>query len=95
MKWSQTHLFTLKEAPSDAEIPSHKLMVRAGLIKKLAPGIHTYGNMGLRAIRKFEEIVREELHKANGIEILMPVVQPRELWEETEKFDASLFQLLR
>jgi prolyl-tRNA synthetase len=63
MKWSQTHIFTLKEAPSDAEIPSHKLMVRAGFIKKLAPGLYTYGNLALRAIRKFENIIREELAK--------------------------------
>lgn len=86
VKWSQTHLFTLKEAPSDAEIPSHQLMMRSGFMKKLGPGLYTYGAIGLRAIRKFEEIVREELHKANGIEILMPVVQPRELWEETERW---------
>lgn len=86
LRWSQTHLFTLKEAPSDAEIPSHKLMMRSGFMKKLGPGLYTYGAIGLRAIRKFEEIVREELHKANGIEILMPVVQPRELWEETDRW---------
>lgn len=86
LKWSQTHLFTLKEAPSDAEIPSHKLMMRSGFMKKLGPGLYSYGAIGLRAIRKFEEIVREELHKANGIEILMPVVQPRELWEETDRW---------
>lgn len=86
MKWSQTHLFTLKEAPSDAEIPSHKLMVRAGLMKKLAPGIHTYGHMGLRAIRKFENIIREELGKSNCVEILMPMVHPKELWSETNRW---------
>lgn len=86
LRWSQTHLFTLKEAPSDAEIPSHQLMMRSGFMKKLGPGLYTYGAIGLRAIRKFEEIVREELHKANGIEILMPVVQPRELWEETDRW---------
>ncbi len=86
LRWSQTHLFTLKEAPSDAEIPSHKLMMRSGFMKKLGPGLYTYSAIGLRAIRKFEEIVREELHKANGIEILMPVVQPRELWEETNRW---------
>ncbi len=86
MKWTQTHLFTYKEAPSDAEIPSHKLMMRAGLIKKLAPGIYTYSNMGLRAIRKFENIIREELNKLNAIEILMPMVQPKELWTETNRW---------
>ena len=86
LKWSQTHLFTLKEAPTDAEIPSHKLMMRSGFMKKLGPGLYSYGAIGLRAIRKFEEIVREELHAAGGIEILMPVVQPRELWEETDRW---------
>jgi prolyl-tRNA synthetase len=86
MKWTKTHLFTLKEAPSDAEIPSHKLMVRAGFIKKLAPGLYTYGAMGLRAIRKFENIIREELEKEGCIEILMPMVHPKELWTETNRW---------
>jgi len=86
LKWSQTFLHTLKEAPADAEIPSHKLMIRSGLIKKLAPGMYTYGALGLRAIRKFENILREELHKAGCVEILMPMVQPRELWEETNRW---------
>lgn len=87
MKWSQSHLYTLKEAPNDAEIPSHKLMIRAGMIKKLAPGIYTYGTLALRAIRKFEMIVREELQKRGAQEVLMPMVQPRELWEETNRWD--------
>lgn len=86
MKWSQTHIYTLKEAPADAEIPSHKLLVRSGFLKKVAPGIFTYGNMGLRAIRKFEGIIREELDKRGGIEVLMPMVQPKELWEETNRW---------
>lgn len=86
MKWSQTHIVTFKEAPSDAEIPSHKLMIRAGMIKKLAPGMYTYGPLGLRAIRKFENIIREELDRRGGIEVLMPMVQPRELWEETNRW---------
>ncbi len=86
MKWTQSHICTLKEAPSDAEIISHKLMIRAGIIKKVAPGIYTYGPLGLRAIRKFENIIREELNKKNAIEILMPMVQPRELWEETNRW---------
>lgn len=87
MKWSKTHLFTLKEAPSDAEIPSHKLMIRGGFIRKLAPGLYTYGNMGLRAIRKFEAIIREELEKEGAIEILMPMVHPKELWMETNRWN--------
>ena len=86
MKWSQTHIATLKEAPADAEIPSHKLMVRGGYIKKLAPGIYTYGNLALRAIRKFENILREELNKRGCVEVLMPVVHPQELWEETGRW---------
>ncbi len=86
MKWSQAHICTLKEAPSDAEIVSHKLMIRAGMIKKVAPGIYTYGPLGLRAIRKFENIIRDELNKKNALEILMPMVQPRELWEETNRW---------
>ena len=95
MKWTQTHLFTLKEAPSDAEIPSHKLMVRAGLIKKLAPGMHTYGNFALRAIRKFENIIREELDNRGCTEILMPMVHPRELWEETNRWEEMGAGLLK
>ena len=86
MKWSQAHICTLKEAPSDAEIVSHKLMIRAGMIKKVAPGIYTYGPLGLRAIRKFENIIRQELNKKNALEVLMPMVQPRELWEETNRW---------
>jgi prolyl-tRNA synthetase len=95
LRWTQTHLFTLKEAPQDAEIPSHKLMVRAGLIKKLAPGIFTYGNLGLRAIRKFENIVREELDKRGCTEVLMPMVHPRELWEETNRWSEMGAGLLK
>lgn len=87
MKWSQTHLYTSKEAPSDADIISQKLFMRAGMIKKLAPGIFTYGPIFLRALRKFESIIRDELGKRGGVEVLMPMVQPRELWEETGRWD--------
>lgn len=86
MKWTKTHIYTLKEAPSDAEIPSHKLMVRSGFVKKLAPGLYTYGALALRAIRKFENIIREELAKEDAIEILMPVVHPKEIWAETNRW---------
>ena len=86
MKWTQSHIYTLKEAPSDAEIPSHKLLIRAGLVKKLGPGLYTYGSLALRSIRKFENIIREELDKRGGVEILMPMVHPRELWEETNRW---------
>lgn len=95
MKWTKTHLFTLKEAPSDAEIPSHKLMVRGGFIKKLSPGLYSYGFMGLRAIRKFENIIREELNKIDCIEILMPVVHPKELWSETNRWNEMGAGLLK
>lgn len=86
MKWTKTHLYTLKEAPSDAEIPSHKLLVRSGFIKKLAPGLYSYGFLALRAIRKFENIIRQELNKDGAIEILMPVVHPKEIWAETNRW---------
>lgn len=86
MRWSKSHLFTLKDAPNDAEIPSHKLMARAGLIKKVAPGIYTYGNLALRAIRKFENIIRQELDKRGCQEVLMPMVHPAELWQETNRW---------
>ncbi|MES2855552.1 MAG: proline--tRNA ligase [Bdellovibrionota bacterium] len=86
VKWSKTHLYTLREAPTDAEIPSHQLMVRAGLIRKVAPGMYTYGNFALRAIRKFESIVRDELDSRGCQEILMPMVHPAELWQETGRW---------
>ncbi len=95
MKWTKTHLFTLKEAPADAEIPSHRLLVRSGFIKKLAPGLHTYGALALRAIRKFENIIREELEKDGAIEILMPMVQPKELWMETNRWNEMGAGLLK
>jgi prolyl-tRNA synthetase len=85
-RWSESFLFTLKEAPNDAEIPSHKLMIRAGLIKKLAPGMYTFGSVGLRALRKFENVIREELDQTGALEVLMPIVHPRELWEETNRW---------
>ncbi len=86
MRWNQAHIFTLKEAPSDAEIPSHKWLVRGGFIKKLAPGIYSYSHLALRAIRKFERIIREELNQRGCTEILMPIVQPQSLWEETGRW---------
>lgn len=95
MKWTQSHIYTLKEAPADAEIISHKLMVRAGMIKKVAPGIYTYSYLGLRAIRKFESIIREELDKRSCTEVLMPMVQPRELWEETNRWSEMGSGLLK
>lgn len=95
MKASQFFISTLKEAPADAEIVSHQLMTRAGLIKKLGAGIYSYMPMGLRVIRKVEAIVREEMNRAGAIEMSMPVIQPAELWQETGRFDAMGPELLR
>ena len=95
MKASQFLISTLKEAPSDAEVASHKLMMRAGMIKKLGAGIYTYMPMGLRVIRKVEAIVREEMNRAGAIEMTMPVIQPAELWQETGRFTTNGPELLR
>ncbi|RRS04536.1 proline--tRNA ligase [Aquabacterium soli] len=95
MKASQFFISTLKEAPADAEIVSHKLMMRAGFIKKLGAGLYNYMPMGLRTIRKVEAIIRDELNKAGAIELVMPVVQPAELWQETGRFDKMGEELLR
>jgi hypothetical protein len=78
MRWSQTFIPTLKESPSDAEIISHKLLLRAGLVRKLTGGLYTFLPMGLRVLRKIEQIIREELNRAGGIEVLMPALQPPE-----------------
>jgi prolyl-tRNA synthetase len=95
MKASQFFISTLKEAPADAEIVSHKLMMRAGFIKKLGAGLYNYMPMGLRTIRKVEGIIREEMTRAGAVELLMPVVQPAELWQETGRFDKMGPELLR
>lgn len=95
MRASRFFISTLKEAPSDAEIVSHKLMMRAGMIKRLGSGIYTYMPIGLRVIRKVEAIVREEMNRANGIELLMPLVQPAELWQETGRWDKMGPELMR
>lgn len=95
MKASQFLISTLKEAPADAEVVSHKLMMRAGMIKKLGAGIYNYMPMGLRVIRKVEAIVRDEMNRAGAMETTMPVVQPAELWQETGRFDKMGPELLR
>ncbi|MEY2617042.1 MAG: Global synthesis factor [Pseudomonadota bacterium] len=95
MKASQFLISTLKEAPADAEVASHRLMTRAGMIKKLGAGIYTYMPMGLRVIRKVEAIVREEMDRAGAVECTMPVVQPAELWQETGRFGKMGPELLR
>jgi prolyl-tRNA synthetase len=95
MKASQFHISTLKEAPTDAEIASHRLMTRAGMIKKLAGGVYNYMPMGLRVIRKIENIIREEMNSAGAIELLMPVIQPAELWMESGRWEQYGPELLR
>ncbi|MBA4114463.1 MAG: proline--tRNA ligase [Verminephrobacter sp.] len=95
MKATQFFISTLKEAPADAEVVSHQLMMRAGLIKKLGAGIYSYMPMGLRVIQKVEAIVREEMNRAGAVELAMPVVQPAELWQETGRFGSMGPELLR
>ena len=95
MRLSQFHLATVKEVPADAEISSHQLMIRAGMIRKLAAGLYTWSPLGLRVLRKVEQIVREEMNRAGAIEMLMPSVQPRELWEETGRWQKFGGQLLK
>ena len=95
MRTSQFFISTLKEAPSDAEIVSHKLMLRAGLVKRLAGGIYTWMPIGLRILRKVENIVRQEMDRTGGIELLMPAVQPAELWQESGRWEKYGPELLR
>ena len=95
MKASQFLISTLKEAPADAEVVSHQLMTRAGMIKRLGAGIYTYMPMGLRVIRKVEAIVREEMNRAGAVELLMPVVQPAEYWQETGRWEQMGPELMR
>jgi len=95
MRYSHYFLPTLKEIPSEAEVPSHQLMFRAGMIRKLAAGIYSYLPFGLRAIRKVELIIREEMNRAGAIEVLLPFVQPGELWQESHRWDAYGKELLR
>ena len=95
MRASQFFIATLKEAPADAEVVSHKLMLRAGMIKRLAAGIYTWMPMGLRVMRKVERIVREEMDRAGAIELFMPAVQPAELWQESGRWEKYGPELLR
>ncbi|HUH30252.1 MAG TPA: proline--tRNA ligase [Rhodanobacter sp.] len=95
MRLSQFHLATVKEVPADAEIASHRLMLRAGMIRKLASGLYTWSPLGLRVLRKVEAVVREEMDRAGAIEMLMPAIQPRELWDETGRWEKFGGQLLK
>ncbi len=95
MHLSQFHLRTTKETPADAELVSHQLMLRAGMIRKLAAGLYTWSPLGLRVLRKVETVVREEMDRAGAIEMMMPTIQPRELWEETGRWEKFGGQLLK
>jgi prolyl-tRNA synthetase len=95
MRLSQFHLRTVKETPADAEIVSHQLMLKAGMLRKLAAGIYTWSPLGLRVLRKVEAVVREEMDRAGAVELLMPTIQPQELWEETGRWQKFGGQLLK
>ena len=95
MRLSRFHLATVKEVPADAEIASHRLMLRAGMLRKLAAGIYTWTPLGLRVLKKVENIVREEMDRAGALEMTMPTIQPRELWEETQRWQKFGGQLLK
>ena len=95
MKWSKSLVQTLREDPQDAEIDSHKLLVRAGLVKKLAGGLYSFLPLGMRSLRKVEQIVREEMERAGAQEILMPILQPAELWRTTGRWDAMGANMFR
>jgi prolyl-tRNA synthetase len=95
MKFSEAFINTVKEAPSDAEVVSHKLMLRAGMIRKVASGIYNYLPLGLKALKKVENIVREEMNRAGALEVFMPIVIPAELWQESNRWDVYGKELLR
>src|SRR5688572_1467032 len=95
MRSSRHFISTIKEVPADAELVSHKLMLRAGMIRRLAAGIYTWMPVGLRVVRKIEGIIREEMNRAGAIELLMPVVQPAEVWKDSGRWDAYGPELLR
>ena len=95
MRYSRYLLPTLKEVPSEAEVPSHQLMLRAGMIRKLAAGIYSYLPYGLRSLRKVENIIREEMNRAGAIEVLLPFVQPAELWQESHRWEEYGSELAR
>src|SRR6266853_218191 len=96
MRWSQTLIPTLKETPAEAEIASHKLLLRAGLLRKLTGGLYTFLPLGVRALRKVERIVREEMDRAGAMEVLMPALQPPEIWQQSGRYQTAsdvLFKL--
>src|SRR6187455_1464059 len=88
MYWSRTLIPTLKEIPSDAEIISHQLLLRAGLCRKLTGGLYTFCPLGLRVLRKVEQIVREEMDRAGALEVQMPALQPPDIWHRSGRYEA-------
>lgn len=95
MRWTEFFLYTVRETPADAEAASHRLMLRAGMIQKVAAGIYTYLPLGLRVIQKLEKIVREEMNREGAVELLMPAVAPAELWQESGRWSKYGKELLR
>ena len=95
MKYSRSGIATTKSIPKDAEVISHKLMLKSGMIKKLASGLYTWMPLGLRVLKKIENIIRDEMNEAGALEILMPAVQPSELWKESGRWDKYGPELLR
>jgi len=95
MRTSQFPLNTVKETPADAEITSHQLMIRAGLIRKLAAGLYNWLPLGLKVLRKVEQVVREEMNRAGALELQMPFVQPAELWQDSGRWDVFGPELCR
>ncbi|HAV45432.1 MAG TPA: proline--tRNA ligase, partial [Halomonas sp.] len=95
MRASQLLIATLKETPADAEVISHQLMLRAGMIRRLTSGLYTWLPLGLRTLRKVEAIVREEMNRAGAQEVLMPAVQPADLWQESGRWEQYGPELLR
>src|ERR1044071_9803438 len=95
MKTSEFFIATQKEVPAEAEVVSHRLMLRASMIRRLSSGIYTWLPLGLRALRKVEKVLREEMNRAGALEMLMPVVQPAELWRESRRWDEYGPELLR
>ena len=89
MRWSETFIPTLKEAPAEAEILSHQLLLRAGLVRKLAGGLYTFLPAGVRVLHKIEAIVREEIERAGALEVLMPALQPPEIWQVSGRYEQA------
>src|SRR5258707_12330861 len=95
MRWTNTLIPTLKETPAEAEIASHKLLLRAGLIRKLTGGLYTFLPLGLRALRKVEQIVREDMNRAGGLTLLMPPLQPPEIWQQRGRYETAKDRLFK